>query len=408
MAPMTIPPQLRRAWDAGRAMAARAAAWAKPPARRIWIGAGALLALFLIWALWPRAQAVDAAVIDRGAVRVEIADEGRTRIHDVFVIAAPVSGRLHRVELEVGDEVTGGQVVAQISPADPLLLDARTAAEARAAVAAADSLVRAAEAELELASRDQRRVAELRERGFASQAALDSANAALRAARANLAARRAERARAQAAAANPSGAAARTTTSVRSPSAGRVLQLLEESETVIVAGSPIMEIGDPANLEIVADFLSQDAVALRPGGDVLIENWGGPVPLAGVIERIEPFARTEISALGVEEQRVNVIVRLKEGESAPALGHGFRVDVRAIVTEHSDAVRLPTDALVRNGSGWAVYRVDGGRARFTPVEIGQGGGAFRMVRTGLEPGDRVILFPPSNLADGARIRVRRT
>jgi HlyD family secretion protein len=406
MAPLKQP-LARRVWATARAAAARLQAWAAPPARRIWIAAAAVLALFMAWALWPRAQPVDTAVVDRGAVRVEITDEGRTRIHDVFVVAAPVSGRLHRVELKAGDAVTSGQVVAQISPADPLLLDARAAAEMRAAIAAAASLVRAAEADVDLATRDQERVAELRARGFASQAALDSANAALRAARANLAARRAERARAQAAASNPVGAAARTTTSVRAPAAGRVLRLIQQSETIVVAGSPIMEIGDPANLEIVADFLSQDAVNLRPGGDALIENWGGGAALAGVVERIEPFARTEISALGVEEQRVNVIIRLKDEQRAAGLGHGFRVDVRAIVAEQGDVVRAPTDALVRDGDGWAVYRVERSRARFTPVELGEGGGAHRVVRSGLDVDDVVILFPPADLTDGARVRARR-
>lgn len=375
-------------------------------AQWIWAGAAAALALFLVFMAWPRAQAVDTAVIDRGEVRREIVDEGQTRIHDVFVIAAPVAGELQRIGLEPGDEVTRGQVVAAIHPADPALLDVRIAAEARANVAAAESAVTAADAELDLARRDQERISRLASEGFASRAALDSANAALRAARANAAARRSDLQRARVAA-GLGGARAHASTDVRSPAAGHVLRLLQQSQTVVGAGAPLLEIGNPRDLEIVAEFLSQDAVLLHAGGQAFIEGWGGDAPIPARIFRIEPYAHTKVSALGVEEQRVNVIVHLENPDAAPPLGHGFRVDVRAVVSEQQGVLRVPADALVRNGAEWAVFKIDRGRARLTPVQLGDGGEAYRAVENGLNAGDTVVLFPGDALRDGARVRARR-
>lgn len=382
----------------------------KPPklarAQWIWIGAGAALALLLVWLAWPRAQAVDLAVVDRGPVRTEVVDEGRTRIHDVFVISAPVSGELQRVELEPGDIVEPGQIIATISPADPALLDARVAAEANAAVNAAQAALDAAQAEHRLAQNDRGRVAALHARDFASQAALDAADAAASAARANVNARRADLVRARAAASS-SSSRARRATPVVSPAAGRVLRVLQESETIALAGSPLIEIGDPAQIEIVAEFLSQDAVRMQAGAAAQIENWGSDTPIAARVFRIEPYARTKISALGVEEQRVNVILHLPAPEQAPTLGHGFRVDARVVIAEQADALRVPTDALVRDGHSWAVFVFEGGRARLTPINVGAGGEDYRAVTQGLEPGQRVVLFPGDNLADGARIRAAR-
>ena len=368
----------------------------------LWVATAVLLAIFFTWMLWPRAQIVETALIDRGEVRRDILDEGRTRIHDVFSIAAPVSGALRRIELEPGDSVARAQIVATIAPADPALLDTRIAAEAAANIAAADASVSAAQAQLGLAQRDQVRVAQLHAQQFASSAALDAANANLRAARAQVAARQSEVRRARAAAGAGAGVA-RAPTAVRSPATGRVLRLLQQSEGVIAAGTPLMEIGDPRDMEIVAEFLSQDAVEMRVGARALIENWGGAQPLAAHITRIEPYAHTKISALGVEEQRVNVILRLDAPDNAPPLGHGFRVDVRVIAADMQNTLRVPTDALVRNGAGWAVFRVIGGRARLTPVQIGEGGDHYRAISRGLSPSDMVIVFPGDALKDGARV-----
>ncbi len=374
-------------------------------AQWIWIGAGVLLALILIWMTWPRAQAVEVAVIDRGLVQREVVDEARTRIHDVFVVAAPVGGALQRIVLEPGDEVARGQVVATILPAEPVLLDARLAAEARASVTAAEAGVRAAEAELGLARSNQQRVSQLFDRGFAAQAALDSANAALRTARSQVEARRAEFSRARVAAGG-SGARAQIPTRVRSPASGRVLRLLQQSEGVVGVGAPLMEIGDAKNLEIVAEFLSQDAVLIRPGAVAFVENWGGEQQVSARIFRIEPNARTRVSALGVEEQRVNVIAHLEHAEAAPPLGNGFRVDLRVIVSAEAEVLRAPTDALVRHNGGWGVFKIEDGRARLTPVQLGDGGERYRVVREGLSVGDRVVLFPGDALRSGNRVRSR--
>jgi HlyD family secretion protein len=372
----------------------------------IWIGAAGALMLFFVWMLWPRAQEVEVAVIDRGLVRREAVDEGRTRIHDVFVIAAPVAGALQRIELEPGDPVSRGQVVATIAPAHPALLDARIASEARAGVAAAQAALRGAEAELDLALQDQRRVAVLHARGFAAPAARDRASAAVRAARSNVSARRAELERARVAS-GFSGEGAQAPTHVRSPASGRVLRLLQESEATIGPGAPLFEIGDPSDLEVVAEFLSQDAILMRPGAAAFIESWGGETPIPARVSRIEPYARTKISALGVEEQRVNVIARLRAPREAPPLGHGFRVDLRVVVSEQANVLRVPTDALVRNGGDWAVFRIESGRVRLRRIALGDGGERNRAVLAGLSEGDRVVLFPGDALEDGDRVRAAR-
>jgi HlyD family secretion protein len=209
--------------------------------------------------------------------------------------------------------------------------------------------------------------------------------------------------RARAAVGSPS-ARAHSATPVRSPAAGRVLRVLQESETIAPAGSPLLEIGDPGQIEIVAEFLSQDAVLIRAGARALIENWGADTPIAARVFRVEPFARTKISALGVEEQRVNVILQLAQPETAPPLGHGFRVDVRVVLSEEPNALRVPTDALVRDGRGWAVFVIERGRARLAPVGIGEGGEDYRRIETGLWEGQRVVLFPGDDLENGARVR----
>lgn len=380
-----------------------------PPASRralvIWAAALGVLALFFVWAFWPRAMVVDVIMIDRGAVRSERIDEGRTRIHDVFRISAPVSGSLARVEVEAGDAVRRGEVVATIAPAPPAMLDARLAAETAALVTAARANLTSAQARLDLAVTDQARTTLLAQRGFAAQAALDAANARLRAARAEVRAAQADLARAQASAGGRNGRAAQAT-AVASPAAGRVLRVFEESEAIVAAGTPLIEIGDPADLEIVAEFLSQDAVAMRPGMDASIENWGGDGALAAHVIRVEPYAHTKISALGVEEQRVNVVLRLDHSQQHPLLGHGFRVDVRVVVSATDNALRLPVDALVRDGAGWSVWRIEQGRARRVAVELAAGGGAFRAVVSGLHEGDRVIVFPSEQLRQGKRVRSR--
>ncbi|MFO0541773.1 MAG: efflux RND transporter periplasmic adaptor subunit [Phenylobacterium sp.] len=369
----------------------------------LWLAAGLAVAVGIAWLAWPRPLKVETDVVDRGPVARTLVDEGRTRIHDVFVVAAPVGGDLRRISLHAGDPVDRGQVVATLGPADPSLLDARTTAAAQAAVSAARAGLASAEADADLARRDQARIASLATQGFASRAALDAADAGLRAARARIAARQAELRGAQVLAGSPAAGALRETP-VRSPASGQVLRILQESRGVVAAGTPLLEVGNPAEMEVVADFLSQDATQVRPGAAASLEGWGGEAPIPARVTRVEPYARTRISALGVEEQRVSVILRLTDPATAPPLGHGFRVDARITLSEVADALRVPADALVRQGDSWAVYRVDGGRARLTPVRTGIGDDRHRVVLEGLSNGDRVVLYPASTLEDGARVR----
>lgn len=369
----------------------------------LWLSALAALAVAIVWLLWPRPALVEAATIDRGGVRQELEEEGRARIREVFTLTAPVGGLLQRVELEAGDRVTAGDAIIIISPATPALLDARTEKEAHAAIAAARSALALAEADIKLARTENERTSTLFERGFASKAAVDRSQARLGSATAATNQRKADLQRALAAISTPAFRAKKVR--VRSPSSGRVLQVLQESETTVAPGAPLLEIGDPAKIEIVAEYLSQDAALMREGACAVVQSAGGP-PMAARVKTIEPFAKTRISALGVDEQRVNVVLSLDEGAAARArLGHGYRVDVRVVLFEQTDALRAPTDALVRHGDkGWAVFRIVGGRARLTPVNIGEGDDRFRVVAEGLRKGDRVILFPGDALKDGDRVR----
>lgn len=368
----------------------------------LWLAAGLGLAVGLAWLAWPRPLKVEIGLVDRGPVAQTLVDEGRTRIHDVFTLVAPVGGDLRRITLHAGDPVARGQVVATLGPADPVLLDTRAAAAADAAVSAARASLAAAEADADLARRDQARIARLAGEGYASRAALDAADAALRATRARLAARQAELRSAQAQAGRPA-AVARGVTEVRSPVEGRVLRLIQESGGVVPASAPLLEIGDPNDLEVVADFLSQDATQVQRGADAVLEGWGGERPIPAKVLRVEPYARTRISALGVEEQRVSIVLGLVEPKTAPRLGHGFRVDVRITLEAVANAVRVPADALVRQGEGWAVYRVEAGRARLTSVKTGIGDDRHRVVISGLQPGDKVVVFPAASLKEDSRV-----
>ena len=373
--------------------------------RIFWIVAAAAAVIAIVGSMLPDSLEADIIRIDRGDVRVEVVDEGRTRMHDVYVVSAPVTGRVLRVEVEPGDEVAAGAVVARMSRAAAGFLDTRSDLQARAAVAAAEAQSRSAAAEFALAEREHRRNLELVKSKLVSTAAADQSEARLDAARAASDAAQAEVTRARSAvldASRTEGGAV----NVRSPSAGRVLRVPQESEAVILAGTPIVEVGDPSHIEIVAEFLSQDAVRMKRGAAAQIENWGGP-PLPAVVERIEPIARTKISALGVEEQRTNVIVQFKEQPRDQLQAHDFRVDVRVVVREAKNAVRVPLGALFRRGDGWALYKVIDGRAKLTEVQVAEADARLRAVTAGVNEGDEVIVFPSSSIADDVRIKPRK-
>lgn len=372
--------------------------------RRLWIAAAALALLAIAVSMLPESMEADIVRVDRGDVRVEVVDEGRTRMHDVYVISAPVTGRVLRVTVEPGDEVAAGAVVARMSRAAAGFLDTRSQLQAQAGVQAAQAQLRSVEAELALAEREHRRNVQLVVDNLISRAVMDQSEERLAAARAAREAAQAEVVRARSALLDPS----RTeegTVDVTSPSAGRVLRVPQESEAVVASGTPIVEVGDPRHVEIVAEFLSQDAVRMKAGAPAQIENWGGP-PLPAVVDRVEPVARTKISALGVEEQRTNVILQFEEASNQQLQAHDFRVDVRVVVQEAKNAVRVPLGALFRRGDGWALYKVLDGRAALTEVAVAEADSRFRAVSSGVAEGDPVIVFPSTSIGDGTRVKPR--
>lgn len=373
----------------------------------IWAACTCLVIALVVGFAWPRAISVQTAIVDRGEVRREIAEEGRIRIHDVYSVAAPVGGLLKRMQLHPGDTIAKGQAVAFIAPSDPSLLDSRTAEETAAAVAAARSTLTLAESEMELARSENQRTSQLFDRGYAAKAALDRSQARLKSAISVVDQRKAELKRTIAAGSKPSVRAGSGIT-VRSPAAGKVLRILQQSEAAVSAGTPLMEVGDPAQIEVVAEFLSQDAATMREGAPALVEKWGGAQPIAAIVATVEPYARTKVSALGVEEQRVNVVLRLAQHEPALAsqLGHGFGADVRVEVFKEKSTLRVPTDALIRRiDGGWSVFTVVNGRTRLVDVAVGDGDDRFRVVTAGLTAGDRVVLFPDEALPNDSVVKI---
>jgi HlyD family secretion protein len=372
--------------------------------RWFWAAAVAVLLVVVTWGLWPRPLEVDVVTVDRGDVRVDLVDQGRTRMHDTYVVSAPISGRVLRIEVEPGDSVGAGTIVARMTRAAAGFLDARTDLQARAGVDAAAAQLRAAQTELDLAAREDTRIRGLAEQRLVSASAADASQARLKAAQAARDAAEAELQRARGAL-QPADRTAEGSVTVRSPVKGRVLSIPQKSENVVVAGSPLLLIGDPSHIEVVAEFLSQDAVRMRPGQRAFIENWGG-APLPATVERVEPVAHLKVSALGVEEQRTNVILQFNDPQAAQAFGHDFRVDARVAVDEARNALRVPLGALFRHGDGWAAYKVVAGRAILVPVKTGFADEGFRVVESGLEAGDVVVQFPDPRVADGVRVMPR--
>ncbi len=392
----------------------------------------ALVGVFFLYAFWPRPMLVDIGEITQGHMMVTIDEEAKARVRDVYVVSTPAAGRLLRVDVDPGDLVEEGRsVVARMLPTNPSVLDVRTEEQASAAVAAAEAALELAEAEaaradadLALARTRRDRFASLVEEEAASQAALDQADrdlraaaAAARSARASIGMRDADLRSARAmlmdfAAADgdapAAGAQPTEAISIRAPVSGVVLKVVNESEVTLPAGAEIMRLGNPtADLEIVAELLSPEAVRVSPGDAVLVERWGGAGALDGVVERVEPWAFTKVSALGVEEQRANVIVRLdcEQAEHA-GLGHGYRVHVRIVVWEKDDAVIAPANALFRQGDDWAAFVVEDGKARARIVKVGRGNGRETEIVEGLAPGDEIVLYPSDAVSDGSSVRRR--
>lgn len=373
--------------------------------------AAAVVALLAWWA-WPSPRLVETARAGRGPVQVAIEEDGETRAVDRYGVAAPVSGRLLRVALREGDAVKSGQVVAEIAPlplseADRDLLEAKLEA-AKALKLEADERVRRAEADAVQAERERVRVADLVAKKFMSDQALEQADVAAKTKTADV---KAAKSRAVAAAAEVEAARATLvavrakapTVRVASPVDGRVLRITEKSERVVQPGTVLVTVGDPAALEIVIDVLSSDAVRVKPGMRMLVTGWGGP-EVEAAVRLVEPAAFRKISALGVEEQRVNVIADFKA--VPPGIGDAYRVDARIVVAEKPDALRVPVGALFRRDGRWTVFVVDGGRLAAREVELGLRGARNAEVVAGLSEGEVVVLYPGNELAEGARVRPR--
>jgi HlyD family secretion protein len=386
----------------------------------------AIVLLGLAFAFSPRAVIVDMVTVDRGELVITVNDEGETRVHDVYVLSAPVAGHMRRIDLHAGDAVTALEtIVAEIQPIDPAFLDPRSEAQARADLRAAQSArelaeseVERARAELVFAEREHSRSVRLIKDGTISQRDLDTAErnkrmttAALATAIAAFDVRSYELERARAALVSPSQTTAGSEdcdcVAIRAPVHGRVLRILQQSEGVVAAGSPLIEIGNPRDLEIVVDLLSPDAVKVGPGQRVIIERWGGGAPLAGRVRLVEPFGYTKISALGIEEQRVNVVIDLTSDEGEwQRLAHGYQVDVRIVLWESDDTLIVPLLALFRDGSEWSVFVESDGRAELRKVEIGRRNSLDAEVLSGLEAGESVVLYPGGRVSSGVRIAER--
>ncbi|MEZ5419795.1 MAG: efflux RND transporter periplasmic adaptor subunit [Vicinamibacterales bacterium] len=382
------------------------------------IAAAALGALAAV-ALWPSSVDVDVATAARRPLTVTIDEEGETRVHHRYVVSAPLAGRVERIDLEPGDVVEKDRtVLARLRPEASQLLDARSRADATAALAAARAALGRARAEEEraktaqaLAAREVARERQLAEAGLTTRQALDAreasavtADEALNAARFAAASAAAEVARAETRLRPTTAARGGGLVEVRAPVDGVVLRRFLDSESVVAPGARLLEIGDPSHVEVVADLLSTDAVKVKPGMPVQLEQWGGDGALAARVERVEPSGFTKVSALGVDEQRVNVIIDVDDDRALwEAMGDGFRVEVRIAIWHADDVLTVPASALVRDGDGWAVFRVDGNRARRTPVQVGHRSPREVEITGGLAAGAAVVLHPPDTLEDGGRV-----
>jgi HlyD family secretion protein len=385
-----------------------------------WIArAAAIVALVggIGWALRPRPIIVETAQAAFGGLEATVTAEGRTRVKDLFVVAAPVDGELERIAVRAGETVSPTTVIARIRPGAPRPLDARSRAEALAAVSAARAAIDQAEAvEQEalgaLAHAESQR---------ATASTLSSAGAvpskdfehavheveirrqAVEASRAALGGARADLARAEAAAAVSTVPAGRTVTDVRSPTSGRVLSVLRESAGPVAAGTPLVHVGNVSAIEIVADFLTTDAMTVTAGAKAIIRNWGGPANLAARVRQIDPGGFTKVSALGLEEQRVPIVLDLVR-EPPAAFGNDFHVNVSIVVWTRQHVLTVPMTALFRMGERWAVFAVQDGRAQLRRITVGRSDGERIVVEEGLDAGDDVVVQPSDALRDGSRVR----
>ncbi len=392
----------------------------------IWLVAGAILIYGLYQTFREQSYSVDMAAVEFGPLEVSIADDGETRVRDIYELSSPLMGRLLRLDVEVGDAVTATEtIVARIQPSDPTFLDIRSEKEAEAAVKASEAvllLARAqlheAESELEFSKSELARMQRLIERKLISEREYDQAKkeyktkiASVNTALASIRARESELAQAKARLVTPVNSLNNgedcECLSIYAPTKGKILRILQESEGVVEAGDVLVEIGDTDDLEIVVDFLSIDAVRITPGQRVVIEEWGGDYNLNGIVKRVEPFGYTKVSSLGIEEQRVDVIIDISEAkERWSSLGHGYQVEARVILWHHDKVLKLPITALFREQGEWSVFVVEDNRAKLKKVEIGKRNAYEAEILSGVEEGQQVILHPSNQINDGVLIHQR--
>lgn len=385
--------------------------------RSIWIAAAGLVILSLSWAaLRPRAILVETAVATRGPLSASVTAEGKARVKALYVVAAPVDGELERIGLEPGDSVGAGAIVARVWPVAPRPLDARSRAETVAAIAGARSAVTRAEASsleaavaLSHAESQYETLRALARDGVVSVKdaehaghEVDARRQAAEAAAAGVKTVQADLTRLETIVTTNSGRDARPAAVIVSPSSGRVLQVLRESGGPVKVGTPLLAVGDVSAIEVAADFLTADALAMRPGDAATIAEWGDRAGIPARVRRVDPAAFTKVSALGLEEQRVHVILDLV-GRPPAGLGHDFRVIVSVVTWSSSNAVAVPSTALFRSGNDWAAFVVDGSRARLTIVKPGRSDATRTVIEQGVSEGELVIVQPSDLIGDGSRV-----
>ena len=392
----------------------------------LWLTIILVIVVIIGFSFRPATVLTDIDTLSRNSLLISISEEGKTRIHDTYIVSSPVTGYLRRINADVGDAVSlSSTVIASIEPIDPTFLDPRTEAQAKADIEAAASSkelakaqVAQVEAELDFALAEFNRMRELIVNGSVSQRELDAAERAYRTTRAELATTQAalqmkifELERAQAQLLSPVATQTRLSDcqciDITAPIDGKVLKILNKSEGVVQAGTPLVEIGDPRRIEIVVELLSFDAVKVEVGQDVLISNWGGEDILHGKVSQIEPVGFKKISALGIEEQRVNVIVAFAgEYQERARLGHGYQVDVEVVLLESADVLTLPISALFRERDDWAVYAVVNGTIEKRIVKIGRRNSFATEVLSGLSSGEAFVVHPNEQTKDGTRVAQR--
>lgn len=380
---------------------------AKPRRWLPYVGALILIAL-IVAGLWPKPLPVETVEVTRGDLRVTVNEEGKTRIKQRYLVAAPVAGQLRRIPYKAGAEVKAGEtVVAIIDPLAPTILDARSRALAEAGRDTAAANLERARAAHQFAVSELKRARQLYSDKTISDQELEQVQwrettAAKEAAAAQSALRQAQ---AELAEFQATGSPTREPVEIKAPVSGRILRVVEESSRPVTVGAPLVEIGDPTDLEVVIEVLSRDGAAIQPGTRAELEQWGGEKPLQARVRLVEPAAFTKVSALGVEEQRVNVIADIvtPPGQRA-ALGDQFRVEARIVTWEAEDVLKVASGAIFRRGNQHAVFAVRDGRAELQPVTTGRSSGTETEIVSGLQAGEHVVIYPGDRINDGDRVK----